>query len=93
MTMYTMLSTLKQDHCVITFDFFFIIVDEHLQNVSVYDNNLNSPSYETVDTGTEAAPPVIQETPEERAQRLQFLQEELIKVNMIDIYQNIKIRH
>ena len=54
--------------------------DEHLQNVPVYDNNLNSPSYETVDTGTEAAPPVIQETPEERAQRLQFLQEELIKV-------------
>ena len=72
---------------------FFFIVDEHLQNVPVYDNDLNSPSYETVDTGTEAAPPVIQETPEERAQRLQILQEELIKVNMIDIYQNIKIRH
>jgi len=68
---------------------FFIFIDEHL-----YDNNLNSPSYETVDTGTEleATPPVIQETPEERAQRLQLLQEELIKVNMIDVYQNIKIR-
>ncbi|XP_052097264.1 tumor protein D54-like isoform X2 [Mytilus californianus] len=49
-------------------------VDEHL-----YDSSLNSPSYETVETGTEPVP-VIVETPEERAERLKVLQEELEKV-------------
>ncbi|CAC5387207.1 Tumor protein D54 [Mytilus coruscus] len=48
--------------------------DEHL-----YDSSLNSPSYETVETGTVSVP-VIVETPEERAERLKLLQEELEKV-------------
>ncbi|XP_076082313.1 uncharacterized protein LOC143053398 isoform X3 [Mytilus galloprovincialis] len=50
-------------------------VDEHL-----YDSSLNSPSYETVDTGSEPPIPVIVETPEERAERLKLLQDELEKV-------------
>ncbi|XP_063407342.1 tumor protein D54-like isoform X3 [Mytilus trossulus] len=49
--------------------------DEHL-----YDSSLNSPSYETVDTGSEPPIPVIVETPEERAERLKLLQDELEKV-------------
>ena len=44
---------------------------------SLYDN---SHSYENVDTGTEPVVEVQQETPEERAERLKQLNEELVKV-------------
>lgn len=51
----------------------------------MYDNNdLNSPTFETVDGGAgESTDPKFTETPEERAERLKKLQDELEKVYII----------